>query len=523
MSDTRLPSCEIRSETQTKTEPVELSGFAFSREDSTDTLTYDDDDLLAEAMSTAMSTLESSASTDLLAQLITAATGECLSPNTVPAESPSSETPKFIEDYSNETSPSPSERKTQHKRTSATGKTSHHFQRKTQLLTRKPLARRLDFGVIRREQAAKVVKRSLNAQALEELRKIERSPSHRWDDDERELLCILNRWYCGASRAAELTVFSKTFNAITGLDLKPRILRSQFESHLRLYGAAAFPVFGRVFAVPFDDPEGRYAQIRTLIEQEAQTLQLDLRRRHSNACIPSGMAKYAKSPLTRSTYEFLVRKKSQEARQEAGRVSATECVSTIPRSIVNTSMPVQFLPKEDEEVIADIEPSPPSVRQGPAVREARPHLAFRVWDTANRTKFIDGNFVADAFLAWPRPFPSPIALDDASECGKILAVLHLSKRGDTPVFISTASVSVSETNNTQNMAKVQQSLLQALAYATCMQQPNIALINLDAPSLQEQHKLHHAADVFSWLKSQGLARWARYKGKYSSRSRQAAR
>jgi len=452
ISDTRLPSCEIKSEVHIKTEPVELSGFVFSREDSANTLAHDDDDLLAEAMSTATLTPESSASTDILAQLITAAAGECSSPDTVPAESPPSETPISIEDYSNETSPSPSERKIQRKSTYATGKNSHHFRKKTQLLTRKPLARRLDFGVTRREQAAKVVKRSLNAQALEDLRKIERSPSHRWDEDERELLCILNRWYCGASRAAEITVFSKTFNAITGLNLKPRILRSQFESHLRLFGAVAFPVFGRVFAVPFDDPEGRYAQIRTLIEQEAQTLHLDLRRRHSDACIPSGMAKHAKSPLTRSTYKSLVRRASQEARQDAGHVSATECVSTFPRSILDTSMPVQIL-KEDEEVIADIEPSPPSVRQGPAVREARPHLAFRVWDTANRTKFIDGNFVADAFLAWPRPFPSPIALDDASESGKILTVLHLSKRGDTPVFISTASVSVSESNNTQNMAK----------------------------------------------------------------------
>ena len=47
-----------------------------------------------------------------------------------------------------------------------------------------------------------------------------------------------------------------------------------------------------------------------------------------------------------------------------------------------------------------------------------------------------------------------------------------------------------------------------------MQQPRIALIDLDAPSLQEENKVHHAAEVFPWLKSQGLARWARYKGKH---------
>ena len=38
------------------------------------------------------------------------------------------------------------------------------------------------------------------------------------------------------------------------------------------------------------------------------------------------------------------------------------------------------------------------------------------------------------------------------------------------------------------------------------------MIDLDAQSLQQEHKVHHAAEIFSWLKSQGLARWASYKG-----------
>lgn len=46
-----------------------------------------------------------------------------------------------------------------------------------------------------------------------------------------------------------------------------------------------------------------------------------------------------------------------------------------------------------------------------------------------------------------------------------------------------------------------------------MQNPQLALIDLDAACLQEENKLHHAAEVFPWLKAQGLARWARYKGK----------
>ena len=45
-----------------------------------------------------------------------------------------------------------------------------------------------------------------------------------------------------------------------------------------------------------------------------------------------------------------------------------------------------------------------------------------------------------------------------------------------------------------------------------MDRPRLALIDLDAPPLQEPNKVHHAADVFPWLKSQGLVRWARYRG-----------
>lgn len=50
-----------------------------------------------------------------------------------------------------------------------------------------------------------------------------------------------------------------------------------------------------------------------------------------------------------------------------------------------------------------------------------------------------------------------------------------------------------------------------------MERPQIALVDLSAPSLQQEHKLHHAAEVFPWLKSHGLARWARYRGKLAVR------
>lgn len=44
-----------------------------------------------------------------------------------------------------------------------------------------------------------------------------------------------------------------------------------------------------------------------------------------------------------------------------------------------------------------------------------------------------------------------------------------------------------------------------------MKNAHIAVIDLTSLS-NESNKVHHAADVFRWLKSQGLAKWARYKG-----------
>jgi hypothetical protein len=70
-----------------------------------------------------------------------------------------------------------------------------------------------------------------------------------------------------------------------------------------------------------------------------------------------------------------------------------------------------------------------------------PNLSFWVWDALSRTRLISGSLVAQTFVDWPYPFPLPIALDDPSEAGKILAFLHLSKEGDMLVYISTTSVS----------------------------------------------------------------------------------
>lgn len=369
--------------------------------------------------------------------------------------------------------------------------------------------RQLDFGTSIAKKLAKPTEKTANELSLEKLKEIERGPSHTWTQDERELLCVLNRWYCAADRSTELQVFAETFNYITGLNLRARVIRTQFESHLLVYGGEAYPLFRRVFAVPFDDPEGRYANLRAVIETEACTLELDLRRRQFDQQILSGTARYTKSPQIRKTYKCLIRKASQEQCWEGIKVT------TDSRAFARSSMAVQVSMEDNYEILTDIDDTPDPVTDGaghPRPALPRPYLAFRVWDANNRTKFIDGSFVAQAFIDWPRPLPSPIALDDPSGAGKILASLHLCKDGDTPVYISTASVSIVVHNYTK-ATNTLQSLIQALSYAKDMKQPSIALIDLNSPMLQQEQKLHHAAEVFPWLKSQGLARWARYKGK----------
>jgi hypothetical protein len=466
ITDTVLLSREEECNAQIKEEPAEPIKLSLVRDDSPETLAGDiEEEMLFDISPVARLTPVSSVSSDILFQLMEAAESNSTQPTSLCAATATATdtgaiqaTENFLEICSEsdrtdfQESPSPTLRKSKKVTNRTTGAASRHFKRQAQSSAIQPPIRRLNFGNRLKKQAAKKAKKakkSADAQSLEDLARMERAPSHNWDDDERGLLCVLNRWYCGRDRTAELDLFAKLFNSITGLDIPPKRVRVQFENHLRLYGAEAYPVFGRVFAVPFNDPEGEYAEIRALIEAEAVSLSLDLQQRRVESMARSGTAKFAKSPKTREFYKSLVRRASQEA---VWQTSQVEDVMQSSHSIMEMSMAIRIPADEDWEVITDAEESPAAVVEQsstlvvnsievPEFVPTRPHLTFRVWDAANRTKFIDGGFVAQTFVDWPRPFPAPIALDDPSEAGKILTVLHLSKQGDTPVYISTASVS----------------------------------------------------------------------------------
>ncbi|KAL6151255.1 hypothetical protein ACJBU6_10243 [Exserohilum turcicum] len=344
-----------------------------------------------------------------------------------------------------------------------------------------------------------------NLESLAALRRIERDPSHLWDEDERELLTVLYRWY----NNADPSTIPKVFNAVTGLSLRLSVVRYQFESHILLYGGRAFPEFARVMSVPFDDPEGRYDEIRGIIEDTAAEPGINLPRRETEVHFTSGTARYAKSPRTRRTYRALVRKATQQEKEKA-RIARMSQLVELPACRQPASIPyrlgridISMHPDQmDKETWSDVEDSPsssplapitPGTRTPPAVR----NIAFRVWDANSRTAFTEeSGFVSQAFTIWRNEYPPPFSPDgQGRQALMIFTNLHLSLTGGASTFVSLST-----------------SLLQVLVKASTMHDPRIAVVALDHPTLTTRHKTLPAAAVLRMLKSEGLAWWARYKG-----------
>ncbi|EOA81370.1 uncharacterized protein SETTUDRAFT_99205 [Exserohilum turcica Et28A] len=307
-----------------------------------------------------------------------------------------------------------------------------------------------------------------NLESLAALRRIERDPSHLWDEDERELLTVLYRWY----NNADPSTIPKVFNAVTGLSLRLSVVRYQFESHILLYGGRAFPEFARVMSVPFDDPEGRYDEIRGIIEDTAAEPGINLPRRETEVHFTSGTARYAKSPRTRRTYRALVRKATQQEKEKA-RIARMSQLVELPACRQPASIPyrlgridISMHPDQmDKETWSDVEDSPsssplapitPGTRTPPAVR----NIAFRVWDANSRTAFTEeSGFVSQAFTIWRNEYPPPFSPDgQGRQALMIFTNLHLSLTGGASTFVSLST-----------------SLLQVLVKASTMHDPRIAV------------------------------------------------
>ncbi|KAI4911862.1 hypothetical protein J4E90_006679 [Alternaria incomplexa] len=376
-------------------------------------------------------------------------------------------------------------------------RTSHHFNVGNTVPT--PQVRRtLDFGMPAFRHTNDIVQQVSEPSdftSLAALRRLERDPPHHWDEKERELLTILYRWY----EDTNVATIPKVFNAITDQNLRLNVIRYQFESHLILYGGRAYPEFNRVMKVPFPDPEHKYDEIHTIIEETAYDSGIDLSRRTNEVCYTSGLARTAKSPKTRKHYKSLVRRalKREKEKARALRRPAPEDLPLQALQLGGTTLAEQ----DNEETWSDVDGyhTPPitPTQSAPRAPPGRNMIGFRVWDANSRTMFDDETgFVSQAFSIWRGEFPPPFSPDgQGQQALMLLTNLHLSMSGGASAFVSVST-----------------SLLQALVKASTMFEPRIAVIALDHPLLTEPHKTLPAADVMRMLKAEGQAWWARYKG-----------
>ncbi|KAF2192254.1 hypothetical protein K469DRAFT_653583 [Zopfia rhizophila CBS 207.26] len=310
--------------------------------------------------------------------------------------------------------------------------------------------------------------------SLADLRDIEQVKRHAWTPGEREMLCVLHRWF----EPSAPTDFASIFNSIHGLGLRNHVVQQQFDNHLRLYGAKAFPEFKKVFvSTPFDDPDGVYNALRLKIGSEAQMLGIEIWRRRTDAAITWGRAAKARSENTRRYYKSLVRRASQSAKQAQPReitIKPDHNPNADVLAVHISRQPLVEIKRNTITIAATDTLSPPLRVQGASTistyvegsghwsPQSSPHswhLAFRVWDDNSGTRFDERGFVAALFARRRRNggISRPIPIDDEYGICKVLANDHLSFQGSCSAFVSVAA-----------------SVIQILKYASSMNSPKIA-------------------------------------------------
>jgi hypothetical protein len=202
------------------------------------------------------------------------------------------------------------------------------------------------------------VNSSAHASSVAYLQSMEKAPRHSWTEADRELLCVLYRWY-DDSEALNIT---KVFNSIADLNLKVRVIHGQFHSCIRLYGGEAYPEYGRVYAVPFYDPEGHYSDICNVVEATARDLNVNLQRRQVERKLDSGWAEFAESPRTRRWYEDRVQQARKEQEEATREISIA--VQSSPYACSLGGMPLILDDEYNErEVLTDLEEQEEATRE----------------------------------------------------------------------------------------------------------------------------------------------------------------
>lgn len=242
------------------------------------------------------------------------------------------------------------------------------------------MRRVLDFGAPKSDDTSASRGNKLVKMCLPEY-----APIHKWQEDEREFLCVLNRWYARAP-----SDFASIFNHTFGLALSVSKIRDQFENYLRLHGAQAFLVYKAVFEIPFDDPEDVYGEFRRNIESTAQMLGITLEECHAEDTSPSGSARKAKSLRTRRLYKALVRKAVQDAKGRQAplppRQQSSSLIDRLGGMTLSTNADFDLsetLVDVEDYADSDVRPVDPT----PPRSKDRSKLAFRVWGQDSKAKF----------------------------------------------------------------------------------------------------------------------------------------
>ncbi|KAH5328607.1 hypothetical protein HBI25_001210 [Parastagonospora nodorum] len=373
----------------------------------------------------------------------------------------------------------------------STGATSRFFHTTKQTKTALPVRRKLRFGT----NSATARPRSPHKLGKMGLVAPEYSPSHRWTYQEREILCIIYRWY-----SRDPVSFTSVFNKIFRLDLKTAKVKAHFENYLRLHGPEAFPIYKAVFSVPFGDPNNVYSAQRNLIETTAANLNIELHRLQEEVNSPSGRAKKARCPKTRKLFRTLVRRASQEEQFLAVRAPISEetSVPSLRNGGVTLNNNTSF---QDLEYLVDaedaLEPAPLALGRIAETSNSAAQLAFRVFDEYSVTSFKDGQFVAGAFVGVAAksggqlPHPFDPTTEDGQKAIKITSSAHFNNSGGPSCWISVFT-----------------SFLESLTKAANLTQPRITLIDL---SKIDKGNTLRAHEVIRDLKKEGLAYWANTK------------
>ncbi|KAF1958675.1 hypothetical protein CC80DRAFT_502613 [Byssothecium circinans] len=341
---------------------------------------------------------------------------------------------------------------------------------------KRPVNRRLFYGCSTTKRQSLNGQKSENIQALENLKYVEHSPRHQYTEEERELICVLFRFYISND-------FTPIFNGITGLNLPKGRVTIQFQSHLRYHGARAFPhSFGRVFNCALNDPNNNFAAARGLTEKTAKLLQIQLKRRESNdeALAASGQAAKSKSKRVRKAHQALIR---QASSAKAPLHNNNPYIQ--PKEIATAA------PKQTE-LYVDVNTQPKG-----QCTTAHAALAYRVFSNQSYTMYDpEIGFYTRGYANWHGQFLPPLSPDKDQVALLFLGHRHLSKTGgDASAYISVTT-----------------SLLQAMKYAATQRDPHIGLINLSHQSLQQEHKVIHAAKIIRKLRQHSQLSWTKYKG-----------